>query len=359
MSLVGLVNLADRLLNQDSTQSQEAQAPQKAAAPQGNATTPQVAAQDQFTPSPQNGLAQNTAQDAGLFSVTQVSFFSAAAQFLLGQNTAPPSDQTAAAIPATAANPATPQNTNTDIAPAQAALTPAATNGTNAANTAVVQQPVVPITAATTTTAATANPALTQQQLQTLNQALAALGLSQQDIQQVDRIATIINDFNPSAFSALAYQLEELAQQATPQAAATATAANAQPAASNAGAAIQNLGITNTAATNTPAATGTSANGGGFQIQELVIKFSGVNLQETAQANGNANASTPNASGNTGASASFLYSAFNLQVKEVNLTLVNGQGRIARIQAPLPNGTANGAANTVATVPQTAKAANA
>ena len=82
MSLVGLVNLAERLLNQGSTQGQDPQTAQKAAS-----TPPtrgaQGTAEDLFTPSAQNALAQ----DAGLFSVAQLSFFSAAADFLLGQAT--------------------------------------------------------------------------------------------------------------------------------------------------------------------------------------------------------------------------------------------------------------------------------
>jgi hypothetical protein len=66
--------------------------------------------------------------------------------------------------------------------------------------------------------------------LQALNLALAALGLNTQDINQLDQIASIINDYNPSLFTAQAYQLEALAQQAPAQAPAT-TNANAQPAA--------------------------------------------------------------------------------------------------------------------------------
>jgi hypothetical protein len=378
MSLVGLVNLAERLLNQNSTQSQEAQVPQKTTAVQTNPAT-QGVAEDQFTRSPQNGQAQNSAQDAGLFSVTRVSFFSTAAEFLLGQSTAAAANQPAPAnFPATANTPS-PQNANANAALVPARPTPAATtaalaalpqaattatNRTNLANTAVTQQPVAPITnftpAATALAAAstaTSNLAVTQRQLQALNQALAALGLSSQDIQQLDRIASIINDFNPSAFTALAYQLEVLAQQVAPQAAATS--ANAPLA--NANAAANGTAPANTAPVNTPAAAGTAANGGAFQIQELVIKFSGVNLQETEQTGGSANnaaqGAQANGNGNGGANAS-QYAAFNLQIEEVNLTLVNGNGQTAQIQAPLPNATTNGAVTIPAAVPQSAKTAN-
>ena len=354
MSLVGLVNLAERLSNQNSTESQQTQAPQKTAAVQTNPTTHGVA-DDQFTPSPQNGQAQSSAQDAGLFSVTQISFFSAAAEFLLGQATAPAANQTTPGNSAGAANTPAPQNAN-----ANAVVAPEA----------VSQQPVVPITnftpaatAPAATSTATSNLAATQQQLQTLNQALTALGLSQQDIQQLDRIASIINDFNPSAFTALAYQLEVLAQQVAPQAAATAPVVNTQPALANANIAATNPAAnstapSNTAAVNAPAAAGTAANGGAFQIQELTIKFSGVNVQETAQANANGNTGAQSTQSNTGA-ATFQYAAFNLQIEEVNLTLVNGNGQTAQIQAPLPNATTNGAATIPAAVSQGAKAANA
>jgi len=378
MSQVGLVNLAERLLNQNSTESQQAQVPQKTAAVQTNPTTRGVA-EDQFTPSTKNGQAQNSAQDAGLFSVTQISFFSAAAEFLLGQTNAPAANQPTQDNFAATANTPSPQNANANAATiptrptpaataaalaALAQTAPATTNGTNGANSAVTQQPVVPITAATTPTTAASNLAATQQQLQSLNQALAALGLSQQDIQQLDRIASIINDFNPSAFTALAYQLEVLAQQVAPQAAATganAPLANANSAATNP--AANGTALANTAPVNAPTAAGTAANGGAFQIQELLIKFSGVNLQETEQTGGNANNAVQgtqangNGNGNGGANTS-QYAAFNLQIEEVNLTLVNGNGQIAQIQAPLPNATTNGAATIPAAAPQSAKTAN-
>ncbi len=68
-----------------------------------------------------------------------------------------------------------------------------------------------------------------------------------------------------------------------------------------------------------------NATGGGFQIQELSIKFSGV--QETLNQSG--------ANGQAG-NTSVQLSAFNLQVEEVNLTLANGNGQTAQIQAPQP-----------------------
>src|SRR5258708_2277251 len=79
-----------------------------------------------------------------------------------------------------------------------------------------------------------------QDKLQTLNIALAALGLSKSDIQSLDRVASIVKDFNPVAYKNLAFQLQTLAQQAAPQAAA------------NTG----NTGIVTTGATSNGAAAG-------------------------------------------------------------------------------------------------------
>ena len=79
-----------------------------------------------------------------------------------------------------------------------------------------------------TSTASAAPGSVSQQtQLNTLNNALAALGLSAADIRQIDRVASLINDFNPTAFTSLAYQLEAQAQNST---APSASAQNTQPA---------------------------------------------------------------------------------------------------------------------------------
>jgi hypothetical protein len=81
-----------------------------------------------------------------------------------------------------------------------------------------------------------------------LNNALTALGLTPQEIQQLDQIASITNDFNPNAFTALAYQLEALAQ--APQTTAAANI-NTQSASGNG----------NTGAAQTNAASKTRAAG--------------------------------------------------------------------------------------------------
>jgi hypothetical protein len=66
-------------------------------------------------------------------------------------------------------------------------------------------------------------------QLQALNNALASLGLNAQQLAQVDRIASLIQDFNPTAFLSLVHQLGVLAQANSNQPAAANVANSAVP----------------------------------------------------------------------------------------------------------------------------------
>jgi hypothetical protein len=100
----------------------------------------------------------------------------------------------------------------------------------------------------------------------------------------------------------LVYQLEALAQANASQSGAGATAP---------GATTANPSQTNGA--------------GGFQIQELVIKFSGV--QESI---------TQTGTSTQGSNSNVQLSAFNLQVEEVNLTLANPAGQSLQVTAPQP-----------------------
>lgn len=135
-----------------------------------------------------------------------------------------------------------------------------------------------------------------------LNSALAALGLNDSQLAQIDRVASLIQVFNPLAFTSLVYQLEALAQANASQAGAGATAPGATTA--------------NTSQTN---------GAGGFQIQELTIKFSGV--QESISQTG---------AGTQGSNSNVQLSAFNLQVEEVSLTLANPAGQSLQLTAPQP-----------------------
>ncbi len=162
MAVAEIGNLASTLLNQVSGQDYSASANTLAA---GNvpATNANVLPVDRFTPSAQQNSDQTAAQQAGLFQITQFSTLSAAVNII----------------------------SQTQPAPAQT--------------------PQIAAPATTVTTAVSV-----EDKMQALNIALATLGLSKSDIQSLDRVASIIKDFNPVAYKNLAFQLQTLAQQAAP-----------------------------------------------------------------------------------------------------------------------------------------------
>jgi uncharacterized membrane protein len=113
MSLIAIVNLAERLLDQSPSQDSLGKAGSKLA-PVKEGENATAVTQDHFTPSTATGQGQDSAQAAGLFRASQVTFFSAAADFLLaqtapqtGNNSAPgqapsataPSPQLSSAVP--------------------------------------------------------------------------------------------------------------------------------------------------------------------------------------------------------------------------------------------------------------------
>lgn len=290
MALAEVGNLATNLVNQLLGQGRNSSS--NAPAVQSGATnTARNLPEDRFTPSAQGNSNHTTAQEAGLFQVAQFSTLSAAANITQNQ-----------AATQAAQNPASAQA-------AQAVATPAALQG-----------PVAQVAAPTNTVTAAAN---VQDQLQTLNLALAALGLNDSDIQSLDRVASLIKDFSPLAYSSLVYQLEALAQQTAPRAAS--------------------------AATNAVTAT-SGANAGTFQIQGLAIHFSG------AQGSSNRGTSNGNSSGQQAAGGGTpQFSAFNLQVEEVQLTLTNSNGQTVQVHAPQQNIlTSSGAQPTIQTKAATA-----
>ena len=178
----------------------------------------------------------------------------------------------------------------------------------------------------------------TQAQLLTLNAALVALGLNAQEIAQIDQIAGIVNDFSPLAYTSLVYQLEAAAQAAAAQAGTSPASATNGPA-GNSQAATPVFAATNTSAT--PA----SISGGAFQLQGLVIRFSGVQVTTNTPLS-NAQGLPANTSQTT---------AFNLQIEEVNLALVNHNGQSLVLQAtPQAAAPANGTAGsaTLAAAPK-------
>ena len=278
MATTGLVNLAESLLNQTAT----AQALQALPATNGTGTATAGAVNtqeilDEFVPSSQTGAGNATAEAAGLFTAAQIPLFTAAANSLLAQST--PTQANPAAAPGNTVAPPvpplvslvegtapTPVQTITTT-PAPAAAAPAAatlavavagvqavTNGNAiAASVAPVATTTQPAAAAT---AASTNTLATQAQLQTLNNSLAALGLSTSAIQTVDQIANAINDFNPDAYSSLVYQLEAAAQAAASQTPASNVAAASTPTAAT------QAPATNVGAVNGPVVAGVNTNGG-------------------------------------------------------------------------------------------------
>jgi len=262
MALIGLVNLAERLFSQTQGNPNE-DSGLTTKSPKGNGSeATQLKPSDEFKPS--NG---NAANEAGLFHVSQASGFTTAATVLLVQreNIAPAANN-ATTPAATTANPAADGTTNSAAAPALAVATTGPTTGA----------------------------AQIQTELQSLNAALISLGLSADEIAAIDRVAQLIKNFSPAAFTSLVNQLNVLAQD-TAQPEATTT--------------------TNTAATTSATSSGTQT--GAFSIQALSINFSGIN--ETVQHGRN----------------TLQISAFQLQVSEVNLTLTNATtGQTAQITAP-------------------------
>ncbi len=224
-------------------------------------STPVV--EDTFTPSAQN----NPAQDAGIFQ--------------LGQGTRPQ-------VSANILPPQTAANTNQNGAPAQsrAAQTP---NGTSAQ------------------VAGPAAEAAVQLQLQALNAALPELGLTNAEIQQIDRIASLVQNFNPAAYANLVNQFEAQSQQAAQQ------------------------GPPNVAANPNAAATsgGTSAGNNGSQTQEVLVHFTGSQgTPNTAPGKGGGQTPAPNNPQNAPA---------GLQVEPAQFTPTDNTGQTGQTQVSQQN----------------------
>lgn len=246
-----------------------------------------LAVEDTFTPSAQDPAVQN-AQDAGIFQPSQ--------RAPLAQVTANPQFVSTAPNPENGA-PQTPlASTNSPAVNAQPAPANASGNASNAGN-------------GTETAAASANSANVQSEIQALNFALPELGLTTSQIEQIDRIASLINDFNPSAYSYLVNQFQAQARQSAQQTGANATgtgAATAGPANSATGA-------------------GTGANETGFQVRQVSIHFTAPATPTGPAANPNGQVRAPNtAQSNSG----------GLQLQQVLFTFANSNGQTFQVQAP-------------------------
>lgn len=283
MALIGIVHFAERLLNQTQENDAGAQSNAKHAV---RAQSAQNDDGDQFTPS-----THNPGQDAGLFRVSNISLFSAAADFVFEQPAAQPTSATNVS-----------DNTSQNAA--------ANENGAEATNVAANTN-AVPVSSAAAAPTAIANSVSNAAndvtaELQNLNSTLASLGLSQSEINVVDRIAQVVRDFNPQAFNDLINQLQTLAQANSAQdSAQISTQAAEQDSAQSA----------------TETASNSNAQNGGFSIQELSIKFAGVEGTTQLSKNGKSVGAVE-------------FSAYNLQVEEVQITFANGAGQTTQVQAP-------------------------
>jgi hypothetical protein len=204
MAVEGIGSLVQILADQFS--GQPGNSPAGANVPaSGNAVNP-VVTEDTFTPSGQSNSAQTTAQDAGIFQVSQRALTVVEANILFEQAAsngtpngfpAPISSGTTTSAgdpqPGAAANSNAPPNPGPLFSPDPAGQAPAP----KAVPTTNVQEKVL-----------------------ILNASLPALGLSKVEIQEIDTIATQIQNFNPAAYTALVNQFEALAQQAAQQNAA-------------------------------------------------------------------------------------------------------------------------------------------
>ena len=201
MAVEGIGSIVQNLPDQVSGQAQNAPAGASAAAPTAGKAP---VAEDTFTPSAQNNSALLAAQEAGIFQVTPGALAAVSTNLVIGQ--ANPN-----ADPSGAPAPNVPADETTGGAP-QAAT------GTNPGAQASTAQPAAtPTGAPRAATSAAASPS-EQVKIQALNAALPALGLTNQQIQQIDRIATLVQDFNPGAYINLVNQYEAQAQSASQQA---------------------------------------------------------------------------------------------------------------------------------------------
>lgn len=260
-------NLSDQLLGQ--TQNNTAQ---KRLLGVASPVTAAVA-EDIFTPSSQSDSAQLSAADVGLF------------QLAPGTLTA---NQTGLAT----------QEVSGTI-PAQNSAQTTAANQVNTAGTPTQKAPDASTTQPTTSGAAAAN---VQLQIQSLNASLPALGLTNTEINQIDRIAALVQNFNPAAYANLVSQFEALAQNSGPSAVTSPAAAPSS----------------NPASSST-----TPASGSGYQVQEVSIKFTSSTQPGNSSfaGGGGKNSDGSNAPSNSA----------GLAVGKVQITLVDKTGQTVQV----------------------------
>ncbi len=194
MAVEGIGSLVQSLREQLFEQANQTHA---GAAPGAVTAANTFATSDTFTPSLPGNFGQAAAQDAAIFQASEGAISAVAASSLFAQG-----------------------NANAVAGGGAAAGSPATTGAGNAQQAAATRSKIpapgqlfAPAPAAQ---AATANQAATskeQQQIQALNAALPAFGLSKEEIQEIDRLATQIQNFNPAAYTDLVNQFEAQARQ--------------------------------------------------------------------------------------------------------------------------------------------------
>jgi hypothetical protein len=229
MAVEGIGNLVQLLAEQLREQTPNLQAGTNTPGTE-NANTVAVT-EDTFTPSGQGNPAQASAQDAGIFQVSQGALAGITAGILFAQtnsnaNQTLPSEQQDSGSAANAGNSQQP--------------------GASAVKTPVVPGQIFPPPAGQGSAAKATPTPNEQEQIQFLNAALPALGLSKVEITEIDNIATQIQNFNPAAYTNLVNQFEALVQQSGQQGAANPAANTSTPGGQG-------------------APTNTKANGGGSQ----------------------------------------------------------------------------------------------
>lgn len=275
MPVENISGLTQNVSDQFVGQAQSGNA-QKGAPGSGSSVTPAIV-EDTFTPSAQSASVPSSAQDAGFFLFTP------------GVLTA--NQSTAVSSPGNGAIPllgseqgsatATKPGTSGPAAPHQANST-AGQTANNAASSASVQL-----------------------QIQSLNASLPALGLTNTEINQIDRIARLVQNFNPAAYANLVSQFEALGQNS-----GSAAPANA-------------LLLPNASGTGSTAA---SPAGSGFQVQGISLQFTGSTQPGSSSFAGGGGKPTDA----TGAQAS----SAGVQIAKVQFTLINGNGQTVQIQTP-------------------------
>jgi hypothetical protein len=201
MAVQGIGNLVQILANQLREQTLNLPA---GANTQGTGNADNVAAtEDTFTSSAQSNSAQATPQDAGIFQVSEGAVTAVTAGILFAQ-THP--NATHNRVPAQSGSPMATNGGNVQPATAPNANLPAIP-GQLFDPTPAGQAPIVRATPATNV----------QAQIVALNAGLPALGLSKVEIQEIDSLATQIQNFNPATYTNLVNQFKALAQQTTQQ----------------------------------------------------------------------------------------------------------------------------------------------